>query len=314
MTIRNQPVRISGSPALRGPRLMIVLALGVLYFGWGSTFLAIRLALESYPPLLMASYRYLAAGIVLYTISVAKGVRPPTRTEWINAAITGTMLLCTGNGLVCYAEQTVSSGMTAVALGAMPLFVAIFGLACGQRLRWLESLGLVVGLAGVLVLDLTGAMKSTPAGASALMLASVSWALGSVWSRYRDMPATSMNAAAQMLVGGVVLLAFGYASGEQAPRAPTLGATAALIYLVILGSLIGFSAYLFLLKTVRPALATSYAYVNPPVAVLIGALISGEAVAGLELLAMVIIVLGVVLVSWGRDRSDVGLSAKVAMR
>lgn len=293
----------ASAPTLFGPRLLVPIALLSLYFVWGSTYLAIRVAVASWPPFLMAAVRFLCAGSALYAFLRWRGMAAPTRRQWLNSAATGVMLLGFGNGLVCYAEQSVASGLAAVAVASMPLFAAVFGGFYGHWPRRLEWLGLGVGFAGVILLNLGGSMAGSPVGAIALVVAAGSWAFGSVWSKRRDMPPAAMNTAAQMLTGGAVLLVFALLIGERLPVSPPLSANLALVYLAIAGSLVGFSAYLYLLNTVRPALATSYAYVNPPVAVLVGALFGGEAVHGFDIVAMAVILGGVALIALGRERA-----------
>jgi drug/metabolite transporter (DMT)-like permease len=283
-------------------RWLVPLALVSLYFIWGSTYLAIRVALESYPPFLMAAVRFIAAGGVLYAFLLWRGMAAPTRAQWRNAAATGAMLLGLGNGLVCYAEQSVASGLAAVAVASMPLFAAMFGGLYGAWPARMEWAGLAVGFAGVILLNLGGSMASAPLGAIALVVAAAAWAFGSVWSKRRDMPPAAMNTAAQMLTGGVLLLVFALAIGERWPAAPTPSASLALVYLAVAGSLIGFTAYLYLLNTVRPALATSYAYVNPPVAVMFGVMLGGEIVGSFDVVAMVVILAGVGLIALARER------------
>ncbi|MEP7041753.1 MAG: drug/metabolite exporter YedA [Dokdonella sp.] len=290
------------SAALTNPRVLVPLALVALYLIWGSTYLAIRFALASYPPFLMAGVRFLCAGVALFAFLRWRGMPAPTRSQWLNAAATGTLLLGFGNGLVCYAEQHVASGLAAVAVAAMPLFAAVFGGLYGQWPRRLEWLGLGVGFAGVILLNLGGGLAAAPLGAIALIVAGMAWAFGSVWSKHREMPPAAMNTAAQMLSGGAVLFVGALAFGERFPLAPTTSATLALVYLGVMGSIVAFSAYLYLLNTVRPALATSYAYVNPPVAVLIGALLGGETVHALDLVAMAVILAGVGLIALARER------------
>jgi len=297
--MKAQAVSTRSEPALRW---LVPLALVALYFVWGSTYFAIRVGLESWPPFLMASVRFLCAGAVLYAFLRWRGVAAPSRIQWLNSAATGTLLLGLGNGLVCFAEQTVTSGLAAVTVASMPLFAALFGGLYGQWPAGREWLGLAVGFAGVVLLNLGGSVGGTPLGALALLAAAASWAFGSVWSRRRNMPPAAMNTAAQMLTGGVVLLAFSLLAGEHWPSAPSLSANLAILYLALAGSLVGFSAYLFLLNTVRPALATSYAYVNPPVAVLVGALLGGELVHALDVVAMAVILAGVALIALGRTR------------
>jgi drug/metabolite transporter (DMT)-like permease len=285
-----------------GPRVLVPAALFALYLIWGSTYLAIRVALESYPPFLMAGTRFLVAGGALYAFLRWRGMAAPTRAQWLNAAITGTLLLGMGNGLVCYAEQSVASGLAAVAVAAMPLFAALFGGLYGQWPRRMEWLGLGVGFAGVVLLNLGGGMAGATLGAIALLVAAMAWAFGSVWSRRRDMPPAAMNTAAQMLTGGAVLFAGALLFGERFPAAPSMASTLSLVYLAAFGSLIAFTAYLYLLNTVRPALATSYAYVNPPVAVLFGALLGGETVHAFDLVAMAVILGGVALIALAREK------------
>ena len=284
------------------PRVLVPLALLSLYLVWGSTYLAIRIAVASYPPFLMAGVRFLGAGAVLYGFLRWRGMAPPTRAQWLNSAATGAMLLGLGNGLVCFAEQDVASGLAAVAVASMPLFAAVFGGLYGHWPRQMEWLGLGVGFAGVILLNLGGSMAGSPIGALALVAAAASWAFGSVWSKRRNMPPAAMNTAAQMLTGGALLFVFALAIGERWPAAPPVSASLAIVYLATFGSLLGFSAYLYLLNTVRPALATSYAYVNPPVAVMVGALFAGEAVHGLDVVAMVVILVGVGLITLARER------------
>lgn len=294
---------VAAPPAtILGPRVLVPAALFALYLIWGSTYLAIRVALESYPPFLMAGTRFLVAGGAFYAFLRWRGMAAPTRTQWINAGVTGTMLLGMGNGLVCYAEQSVASGLAAVAVAAMPLFAAMFGGLYGQWPRRMEWLGLAVGFAGVVLLNLGGGMAGAPLGAVALLIAAMSWAFGSVWSRRRDMPPAAMNTAAQMLTGGTVLFIGALLFGERFPAAPSMSSTLALAYLAAMGSLVGFTAYLYVLNTVRPALATSYAYVNPPVALLFGALLGGESVHAFDIVAMAVILGGVGLIAFARER------------
>ncbi len=300
----SEAVAAAPPPTLFGPRVLVPAALFALYLIWGSTYLAIRVALESYPPFLMAGTRFLVAGGAFYAFLRWRGMAAPTRAQWINAGITGTLLLGMGNGLVCYAEQTVASGLAAVAVAAMPLFAAVFGGLYGQWPRRMEWLGLGVGFAGVVLLNLGGGMAGSPLGAIALLVAATSWAFGSVWSRRRDMPPAAMNTAAQMLTGGTVLFVGALLFGERFPAAPSMASTLSLVYLAAMGSLVAFTAYLYLLNTVRPALATSYAYVNPPVAlVLLARCFGGEVVHAFDLVAMAVILGGVALIALARERS-----------
>ncbi|HNR92582.1 MAG TPA: drug/metabolite exporter YedA [Dokdonella sp.] len=287
------------------PRVLVPLALLAVYLVWGSTYLAIRLALESWPPFTMAATRFLVAGGVLYAFLRWRGMAAPTRPQWINAAFSGTLLLGLGNGLVCYAEQSVASGIAAVAVAGMPLFAAVFTGLYGQWPRRAEWLGLAVGFAGVILLNLGAGMSAAPLGAIALITAAAAWAFGSVWSRRRNMPPGAMNTAAQMLCGGAALTLGALLAGERPPASPSLDATLALVYLIVFGSLLAFTAYLYLLQAVRPLLATSYAYVNPPVAVLLGAWFGGETIHAGDVAAMAIILAGVALITLTKSQPRV---------
>lgn len=284
------------------PRMLIPLSLLTLYLVWGSTYLGIRYALESYPPFLLAGVRFLGAGVAMYAFLRWRGLAAPSRLQWRNAAITGVLLLGFGNGLVCFAEERVSSGIAAVAVSSMPLFAAAFSGMYGQWPTQRETFGLLVGFAGVIVLNMGSGLSGEQLGSIALLTAAACWAFGSVWSRRQDMPAGPMNTAAQMLCASVALLGVGFASGETLPGDPTTRATLALVYLAVFGSIVAFSAYLYVLKHARPAVATSYAYVNPPVAVLLGVLLVGETVGPYDLAGMAIILVGVAVITLSRQR------------
>jgi drug/metabolite transporter (DMT)-like permease len=290
------------SRARTDPRSLIPLALLALYVIWGSTYLGIRYALESYPPFLLAGIRFLGAGVLLYGVLRWRGLAPPTKRQWRNAAFVSLLLLGLGNGLVCFAEERVSSGIAAVAVASMPLFAALFSGMYGQWPSRRETVGLAIGFVGVIVLNFGSNLSGSPLGAFALIVAAMSWAFGSAWSRRRDMPAGPMNTAAQMLCASVALLLFGFFSGEHLPAQPTPRATFALVYLGLFGSIVAFSAYLYVLKHARPALSTSYAYINPPVAVLLGVLLAGEHVGPYDLGGMAIILIGVVVITLAKQR------------
>jgi drug/metabolite transporter (DMT)-like permease len=288
--------------ALLTPRVLVPLALIGVYLLWGSTYLAIRIGVASYPPFLMAAIRFLVAGGLMFGVLRWRGMAMPTMRQWVNCAICGTLLLGFGNGLVCYAEQTVASGIAAVAVAAMPLFAALFAGLYRQWPNRLEWIGLLVGFTGVVVLNFGGELRASPLGALALVTAAASWAFGSVWGRHQDMPHPAMSTAAQMLCGSVVLAVAGWLAGERFAGMPSLDGTLAVCYLVVAGSLLGFSAYIYLLHHVRAALATSYAYVNPPVAVLIGVLLYGESVRPLDIAGMVVILAGVAAITLAKNK------------
>ncbi|HET7778116.1 MAG TPA: drug/metabolite exporter YedA [Rudaea sp.] len=287
------------------PRVLVPLALIGVYLIWGSTYLAIRIALADYPPFLMGAIRFFLAGALMFVALRWRGIAAPTRAQWANCAVTGTLLLGFGNGLVCYAEQTVASGLSAVAVASMPLFAALCAAFYRQLPTRMESLGLLVGFGGVVLLNFGGDLRGSPLGALALIVAAATWAFGSVWSRRRDMPHPAMSTAAQMLCGSVALGLVALLTQERVV-AMHLDTTLALAYLLVFGSILGFSAYIYLLHHVRPALATSYAYVNPPVAVLIGVMFGGESVRLLDLVGMAVILTGVAAITLAKAKKSRG--------
>ncbi|HJR73681.1 MAG TPA: drug/metabolite exporter YedA [Luteimonas sp.] len=278
--------------------LGIALALAAVYVIWGSTYLGIRFALEGgYPPLLMAGGRFLLAGILMYAVLRLRGMPAPTRAQWRNCALMGALLLGGGNGLVCIAEQSVSSGLAAVAVASAPLWIGLFAAMRGQRPGKMEWIGLAIGFVGVVWLNAGSSLTASPQGLIALLIAPLAWSFGSIWSRGRDLPSPFMTAAAQMLCGGALMLVVGFAIGERMTALPTLKATLSVGYLLSFGSIVAFSAYVWLLDHVRPTLAGSYAYVNPVIAVALGAWLANESFSAQDFGAMGVILLGVVAIT-----------------
>lgn len=219
--------------------------------------------------------------------------------------VVGILLLSCGNGGVTVAEHWgVSSGVAALAVATVPLFTLLFSQLFGQRNTTLEWGGIVLGLFGIVLLNLGSNLQASPAGAGLILFAAASWAFGSVWSRRLSLPAGPMASAAEMLVGGAVLLVGSLASGERLEHWPSTSGWLALVYLILFGSIIAFSAYQYLLRNVRPAAATSYAYVNPAVAVLLGTLFADERIGGIEGLAMAVIISAVVLIGLPQWRAS----------
>ncbi|MDH4561406.1 drug/metabolite exporter YedA [Pseudomonas sp. BN411] len=293
-------------PARRFP-LLLIGAFIALYLIWGSTYLAIRIGVESWPPLLMAGVRFVVAGALMYGFLRWRGAPNPTWQEWKSAAAIGFLLLSCGNGGVTLAEDLgVASGVAALAVATVPLFALLFGLIWGQRTTRLEWAGILLGLIGIGLLNLGSNLQASPLGAVLIIFAAASWSFGSMWSKNLKLPAGPMASAVEMLAGGVALLAGSLLSGERMVAAPTLAGWGALAYLIVFGSIIAFSSYLYLLKNVRPAAATSYAYVNPAVAVLLGIAFAGETIGIEEGLAMLVIIGAVVLIGlpqW-RERKE----------
>jgi drug/metabolite transporter (DMT)-like permease len=291
-------------PEAHGPqRGRLIIALIAVYISWGSTYLAIKVALETYPPLFMMGVRFFVVGAGLFVYLRLRGAPSPTLSHWRNASVIGTFLLLGGSALVAYAEQWVASGLSALVIATTPLWIVLFA---GIWKRWpgrLEWAGLLIGLVGVAVLNLEGDLRAHPVGASALLLAAISWAFGSAWSRHMDLPKGMMAGAAEMITGGAVVMAVGFLMGERVPAVVDWRSIGAVVYLGIVGSLVGFTAYMYLLGRVRPALATSYAYVNPVIAVLLGIWFAGERIGVIGIVAMLVILAGVVLVALGNRRS-----------
>jgi len=291
----------TAEPAPAAPhRGWLLFCLFALYVIWGATYLAIRWALEGgFPPLLMGGIRFTLAGAILYAVLRLRGRPAPTRPQWMAGAFTGLLLLGVANGCVVYAQQWVPSGVAALVLGTMPLWATLFGglydgLWPGRAERW----GLALGFLGIVLLNKGGELGHQWVPALALLLAPVSWAFGSIWGRRSpSMPQGLMAAAAQMLCSGIMLLGAGFARGERMVGVPEPRALAAFFYLVAFGSLIAFSAYGYLLRHARPSLATSYAYVNPLVAMLLGVGLGGETPGAYAVVAMAAILVAVMLIT-----------------
>ena len=292
---------MSTPAAVSGAR--IALALAAVYLIWGSTYLGIRFALEGgFPPFLLGGIRFIIAGVLMYTVLRWRGVPAPTRPQWRNTAVMGVLLMLLGNGMVNVAEQTVSSGMAAVAVASAPLWMGVFAAMRGDKPTGNEWVGLGIGFIGVLWLNADSSLSASKVGMVALIVATLAWSFGSIWSRGKDLPSPFMSSAAQMLCGGVAMCIAGALTGERFDGMPSAHGLAAFAYLIVFGSIIGFSAYIWLLHHVRPALAGSYAYVNPAIAVGLGAWLAGERFGAHELMAMGVILLGVVAITLAKAR------------
>lgn len=280
----------------------LALGFAAVYILWGSTYLGIRFAVASIPPLLMAGVRHLVAGVTLYAILRLSGQPRPTRIHWKNATLLGGLLLLGGNGLVSVAEQSVSSGIAALIVAAVPFWMVLLNAADRRVAPKLSVLaGLVLGVIGLAILVLpTGPATPDhvdPFGVIMLIVATFSWGVGSLYSPKAALPASIFLAIGmEMIAGGALLFGMGLASGEGVGfhlDAVTLKSVLALAYLIVFGSLFGFSAYVWLLKHTTPARASTYAFVNPVIAVLLGWTLAGEAFTARIALAGGIIVAGV---------------------
>ncbi len=276
-------------------------ALFALYIIWGSTYFVIRIGVESWPPLMMAGVRFLAAGILLMAFLLLRGHKLPPLRPLLNAALIGLLLLAVGNGMVTVAEhQNVPSGIAAVVVATVPLFTLCFSRLFGIKTRKLEWVGIAIGLSGIIMLNSGGNLSGNPWGAILILIGSVSWAFGSVYGSRITLPVGMMAGAIEMLAAGVVLMIASMIAGEKLAKLPSLSGFLAVGYLALFGSIIAINAYMYLIRNDSPALATSYAYVNPVVAVLLGTGLGGETLSKIEWLALGVIVFAVVLVTLGK--------------
>lgn len=281
--------------------LPLILSLFILYIVWGSTYYVLRVGVESWPPLLLGGVRFLSAGVLMFLFLRLRGQRLPGWRETRNAIIVGFLLLSVGNGLVTLAEhQHVPSGLAAVMVATVPLFALIFGRLFGIPSRPVEWLGILIGMTGIILLNSAGHLASNPWGAIMILLAALSWAFGSVWGSRVALPPGAMAGAIELMAAGVILLVASLLSGEHLNHLPPLRGLLAFAYLVLFGSVMAISAYMYLIRHTSPAVATSYAYVNPVVAVLLGTTFAGETLSAREWLALAIIIAAVVMVTLGK--------------
>jgi drug/metabolite transporter (DMT)-like permease len=276
--------------------LLIVSALACTYLIWGSTYLAIKYAIESFPPFIMVGVRFTVAGSLLYVILRGLGHAAPTLVQWRGAALVGLLLPVLGNGTVSQVQLHVSSSVAALAIATAPIWMAIFSSLWGHKISRREWLGIAIGLVGILLLNTRGSLQGDWLSAFLLMFAAASWSLGSVWSKHMSMAAGLMGAASQMLCGGLIALLFSAAFGEQWPAQITPRSWAAIVFLIVLGSMVAFSAYHWLLHHVRPLVASSNTFVNPVVAFVVGVSFAGEQIHAMEYIALAVILAGVFLV------------------
>ncbi len=295
------------APGTRG--LAVAGGLAIVYVVWGSTYTAIAFGLESIPPLLLGGTRFLAAGVLLYVLvrALSAGAPRPTTRNWAAAALTGTPLLVLGNGGVVWAQQRVPSGIAALLVATVPLWIAALDrLAFGRRLDRSSLAGLTLGFVGVaLLVDLGGTGGADPIGSVALVLAALSWAGGTLLARGAALPQHTLLAASmQMLAGGAILIVASVATGELS-EVGSLSAQsfAGWAYLVVFGSIVAFSAYGWLLRVAPTSLVATYAFVNPVVAVFLGWLLLGESLDARTLVAGSVIVAGVALIVTGTARA-----------
>ncbi|MBK7369261.1 MAG: EamA family transporter [Candidatus Eisenbacteria bacterium] len=295
----------------RGLLPKVVIAFLCIWLVWGSTFLAIRVAIEHLPPLLMCAVRLLLAGALLFAWAKATGVAWPEGKQLRNAALVGILLPATGNASVTIGVQHMPSGLAALMVSTIPLWMALIASVGRFAVRPAPQVivGLVLGFSGIALLIGPGLMNAklaefSPFWALVPIAGSVSWAWGSLWSRRVSMPSSPLlSTGVGMLAGGVCVLALSGALGEFArfrPAEVPMHSIAALLYLVVFGSVVGFTAYLYLLRTVPPAVVSTYAFVNPIVAMALGWAFAGEALTGRTMLAAAVVIAAVVLITTSR--------------
>jgi drug/metabolite transporter (DMT)-like permease len=298
---------------------MILLAFAIIYFVWGSTYLAIRVGVREVPPFLFAALRFLIAGLVLYVWMIARGERSPNVRQWMSAFLLAVLIFVLDYGLLFWAEQRVPSGIAAVMLATIPAFMALSEIVFlkTQRLTVRLALALGIGIAGVGVLmnnslNLGGEPIDT-AGAVALIIAPISWSVSSALTRKLPLPESKvMNSGAQMLAGGVLLVLTAAALGEFRnfhPWSVSLGVWLALAYLSVAGSIIGFTSYIWLIHHESPTKVGTYAYVNPVVAVLVGYFFGGEGLGLRTILGTVFVLISVVVITTTRERKPLAALA-----
>jgi len=290
----------------------IWIALLALYIVWGSTYLGIRFAIETIPPFFHAAIRFLISGIILLLWQRQAGQEMPTRKQWISTAIIGNLLLLGGNGLVAWAEQTIPSGVAALIIGAIPMFLVVTEALRpgGVRPGWNAIIGLLIGFGGIFLLvgpaEITGSGASLdPLGVGALLMACVFWSIGSIYSKTADLPKSSlMTTSAQMLTGSIGLFIISGLTGEWSnldPAGVSMRSLLGLTYLIFIGSLIGFVSYGWLLQNAPISLVATYAYVNPIVAVLLGNWLAAEPLEPRIWLATAIIIGSVIFINSARQ-------------
>jgi len=281
---------------LKPQSLLIVTCLVSTYLIWGSTYLAIKFAIESFPPLVMVGTRFTVAGLLLYGAMRYLGRPHPSLAEWRGAAIVGLLLPVLGNGTVSHAQLTVSSSVAALAIATAPMWMAVFSSFFGHKVTPREWLGIAIGLVGIVLLNIGGSFKGDALSAFLLIFAAASWSLGSVWGRHLPMPNGLMGAACQMLCGGVIALMLAPLFGEYWPAQVSAKSWGAMLFLICLGSIVAYSAYQWLLQHVRPLVASSNTFVNPVVAFVVGIRLADEHVSQTEYGALAVILVGVYLV------------------
>ena len=293
--------------ATRPAKWKTLLAFAIIYFVWGSTFLAIRIGVHEVPPFLLAALRFLISGLVLYLWMIARGERSPSSRQWLSAFVLAVLIFVLDYGLLFWAEQRVPSGIASVMMGTIPLFMTLSEIVIlgTQKLTLRLAVALIIGLGGIVMLTSRslnlGGAPIERIGAIALLIAAISWAISSALTRKLPLPESKvMSSGAQMFAGGVLLTVTSAALGEFGnfhPRAVSIGAWLALAYLIVAGSVVAFTAYVWLIHHESPTKVGTYAYVNPVVAVLVGYFFGGEPLGLRTILGSVCVLISVIVIT-----------------
>jgi drug/metabolite transporter (DMT)-like permease len=307
---------------VRPKRWKILLAFAIIYLVWGSTFLAIRVGVREVPPFLFAGMRFFTAGIVLYAWMRAKGTASPTRREWLAASLLAVLIFVLDYGLLFWAEKRVPSGIAAVMMATIPVFTALAEIIFlrTQKLTFRLGLALLIGICGVAVLvrhsEGFGEAAIDSSGAAALVVAAVSWSVAAILTRKLSLPQSKvMSSGAQMLAGGILLTITSAMLSEFRGfdvRTVSLGAWLALIYLILAGSIVAFTAYVWLIHHESPTKVGTYAYVNPVVAVMIGYFLGGEPLGVRTIAGTLLVLVSVVVITTAPKKVESGASGRAA--
>ncbi|MDQ0569795.1 drug/metabolite transporter (DMT)-like permease [Variovorax paradoxus] len=304
-TLASSPAQAAPCAARGALPPLLWLCLAATWVVWGSTYLAIKYALISFPPFLQMGSRFLFAGLLLAAWMRWRGAAWPSRLQWRNALVVGALMLGGGMGGTAHAEVTIGSGLVVAFIAVVPLLIALLNLIWGIKPTRMEAAGIALGLIGVLMLTQGSGFQSSPAGLAAISIACICWSMGSVLSQ-RSLPLApgAMGFASEMICGGAVLLVLAAVSRESLAWPPEPEAVWAWLYLVVFGSLIAFNAYMVLLAKAPAALAASYTFVNPVIAMLLGVWIANETVTRFEWYAVAVVLAGVLLLLFKRAKTN----------
>lgn len=292
---------------------LIFIPLLMVYIFWGGTYLGMRFGVETIPPFIMAGVRFVIAGGILYAYARLTGAKRPKMIHWLNTGIIGAMLLLVANGIISWAEQTVPSGIAALLVATVPLWMIVLGLIGKDKKK--PALGVIIGIflglcgMGVLVLNSIGNVNAGSIslfGIIALIIAALSWSAGSLYSRKAKLPeSTLLSSAMQNIAGGVLLLIVSLILGEWQGfdiSSVSSNSVIGVVYLIVFGSIVGYNSYIWLLKNAEPALVSTYAFVNPIVAVFVGWAIAREQLTSNSIIALIIIITSIVIITFSNNR------------